>query len=274
MTCRHDYGGTSALLIDDDRRTLGEFTTTLYHAGFSVRTARSVRDAMALLRQRLPDIIISELLMPDSSALDVLTLIRRNGLGLPFIVVTGSASIVTAVEAMRLGATTLVEKPVRGWSLMSLVEQALSPELSHLHLLRPGDAHSTARWIRAVLAAVQCSRDPRTLLAWSRSAGASRGTLKTWCQMINVRPKASLDLARLSRAIVQRRTYGLALENVLDITDSRTLTDLLKRGGVQSGLPSDMPPTISAFLAQQTFVRDAAVIARLEEALADYAQVA
>jgi hypothetical protein len=94
-------------------------------------------------------------------------------------------------------------------------------------------AHAAERWSRAVLAVLESPSDPRTLDAWSRIAGAATSTLRTWCIAAHCKPKASLDLARVLRAVqIANREGEWDPTNLLDVTDSRTLARLLVRAGV------------------------------------------
>jgi hypothetical protein len=114
--------------------------------------------------------------------------------------------------------------------------------------------HATRRWARAVLGILDCTFDPKTIDAWGAFIGASGSAIRQWCRSARVRPKASLDFARVLRAVVlsQGRTWDLY--NLLDIVDERTMRNLLLRGGVSDLIDTTEPPDTLRYLAEQRFV--------------------
>jgi hypothetical protein len=114
--------------------------------------------------------------------------------------------------------------------------------------------HATRRWVRAVLGILDCTFDPKTIDAWGSFIGASSSAIRQWCRSAGVRPKASLDFARVLRAVVvsQGRTWDLY--NLLDVVDERTMRNLLFRGGLPGLMDSAEPPETQRYLADQRFV--------------------
>src|SRR5258706_15702056 len=92
------------LVVDDDplvRRALArEFT----HRGFLVRVAGTHAEAMALARDERPQLAIVDLRMPDGSGLELVQRLRELSADMRLVVLTGYASIETAVDAVHLGA--------------------------------------------------------------------------------------------------------------------------------------------------------------------------
>ena len=76
------------------------------------------------------DVVLADLRLPDMSAIDVLRQLQMGSFHPPFVVVTGFGSTASAVEAMRLGATDFIEKPLIGEELIRVVEQALPASAS------------------------------------------------------------------------------------------------------------------------------------------------
>ena len=69
-------------------------------------------EALGLVLSRPPDALLLDIRMPRLSGLDVLTKIREAGVDLPILMISGHATISTAVEALRLGAQDFLEKPL------------------------------------------------------------------------------------------------------------------------------------------------------------------
>jgi hypothetical protein len=96
-----------------------------------------------------------------------------------------------------------------------------------------GPAIPTARLADAICAAIESDKDPRTLAAWAQCAESSKTSLVGLCQMLNVRPKDVLSLARMIRAVKLARD-GTALVDFLEVSDPRTLKKLLLGAGLRS----------------------------------------
>jgi hypothetical protein len=74
-----------------------------------------------------------------------------------------------------------------------------------------------------------------------------------------MRPKASLDFARVLRAISLGQGRPWDVFNLLNVVDGRTMRKLFQRGGVLHLLSAAQPPTIARYLAEQRFVRGPAL---------------
>ena len=101
----------SVLLVDDDDAFRTVLAAEMEHLGFRVVTARSGEEAVALLFEHQPDVILLDLRLPDLSGLDVLKLAREKSPKSEVIMLTGHGSIDTAIESIRMGASDYVSKP-------------------------------------------------------------------------------------------------------------------------------------------------------------------
>lgn len=111
---------TEALIIEDDQHTLNALATLVELEGFEVRTAQSLKAARAALEQRKPQVILSDLRLPDGLGIHLLEELEVES-GIEFILITGEASVGTAVEALRLGAYDYLTKPVDEARLKTLL---------------------------------------------------------------------------------------------------------------------------------------------------------
>lgn len=128
-------------------------------------------------------------------------------------------------------------------------------------------AHAADRWARAVAGVLDSPVDPKTVAMWGKAIGVSEGALRDWCRVAHCRPKSSLDLARLLRAIVQSQEYGWDPFNLLDVANERTMRNLLERGGLSDLLSTDLPFTPEGFLSKQHFVTNAMALKALAESV-------
>jgi two-component system response regulator HydG len=99
------------LVVDDDRAILTLVGTVALAEGFDVATTVSGEDAMRQLRHRPADLVLLDLRMPGVTGLDVLRSIRDINARCKVILMTGYATIDSAVEAVKLGAIDYLTKP-------------------------------------------------------------------------------------------------------------------------------------------------------------------
>ena len=101
----------SALVVDDDSDFRESMALLVEREGFRVRKAESLSSARALLSEEPADLVLIDLGLPDGDGLE-LAREEGTGPGTAFVVITGSASIDSAVEALRRGALDYLTKPV------------------------------------------------------------------------------------------------------------------------------------------------------------------
>src|SRR5438094_6286519 len=99
------------LVIDDDQGVRETVQRMLRAAGYTVQTAESGEDGLALARGGAFDVILSDMRMTGISGIEVLRRLREQRVDSAFIVMTAFGTVDTAVEAMKLGAVDFVQKP-------------------------------------------------------------------------------------------------------------------------------------------------------------------
>ena len=114
------------LLIVDDELGMRQFLThLLQREGHVVRVAENGQDALAQLQQQAPDLIISDIRMPDMSGVDLLRAAKDLLPDVEMIMMTAFANVDTAREAFLLGAFDFVQKPFDNDLLKEVVSRAL-----------------------------------------------------------------------------------------------------------------------------------------------------
>jgi DNA-binding NtrC family response regulator len=105
--------GRKVLAVDDEPEILSIIDRALSRMGIEVDTFTSGEEALQTLEQDSAsyESVLFDLHMPDIGALEVLERAKRGAWNVPIVVVTGQATVSTAVEAMRLGAFDLLTKP-------------------------------------------------------------------------------------------------------------------------------------------------------------------
>lgn len=102
----------SLLIVDDDRTFRDRLARAFVERGYEVRTASDFDEGVELARQDSPEMAIVDLRMPGKSGLELVKELVEIDPGTKVIVLTGYGSIATAIEAMRIGATYYLAKPV------------------------------------------------------------------------------------------------------------------------------------------------------------------
>ena len=102
----------SVLLIDDDEIFVRVLARALAARGFDVRTAGNSADALAAAREQEPDHAVLDLKLGDENGLALIPELLEIQPDLRILLLTGYASIATAVEAIKRGATDYLAKPV------------------------------------------------------------------------------------------------------------------------------------------------------------------
>ncbi|MET0284963.1 MAG: sigma-54 dependent transcriptional regulator [Polyangiales bacterium] len=115
----------SVLIVDDDRGFRFAMSKALRRFGFDIEEADSAEAALSpLSRPTPPDAVLLDLRMSGMDGLELLR--RRISARSRFVVLTGHGTVQAAVEAMKLGAFSFLEKPVDAEVLAPLLEQAIA----------------------------------------------------------------------------------------------------------------------------------------------------
>ncbi len=112
------------LIADDDPNLRKVLTIELSGDGYEVQTTDSGVRALELIEKGEPDVVILDLNMPGLNGMEVLKQIKNLESSVEVIVLTGYASVSTAVEAMKLGACDFLTKPFNVESLKAAIEKA------------------------------------------------------------------------------------------------------------------------------------------------------
>ena len=108
------------LVVDDNVDSITILRSILETNGFAVRTAQSGRDALDLLAQEVPDVILLDVMMPEMSGLEVLERIKSNHATsrLPVILVTAKMQDEDVLTGYQFGADYYITKPCTAKQLL------------------------------------------------------------------------------------------------------------------------------------------------------------
>jgi len=115
------------LVIDDDGALRRICLDILTARGYRAFGAATVGEGLRQFGERRPAAVLLDMRLPDGTGLDVLRELQRRSPLTPVIVISGAGSVSDAVDAMHLGATEFLEKPVAGDQLEAVLLRALAP---------------------------------------------------------------------------------------------------------------------------------------------------
>jgi two-component system response regulator RegA len=101
----------SLLMVDDDRTLCDVMSRALTARGFAVTAVHTVKDALHAIDGDPPEFAVVDLKLPDRSGLQLVARLKAADAQTRIVVLTGHASIPTAVEAIKLGAMYYLAKP-------------------------------------------------------------------------------------------------------------------------------------------------------------------
>src|SRR5687768_12792541 len=101
----------SVLIVDDDPAVAKVLGALLGQAGIDAHHAKSGEDALALLKARPIDVVVTDLRMPGMDGMQLLGEVSQRWPELPVVMMTAHGSVPLAVEAMKAGAADFVLKP-------------------------------------------------------------------------------------------------------------------------------------------------------------------
>ncbi|WP_456325123.1 sigma-54-dependent transcriptional regulator [Desulfonauticus submarinus] len=114
------------LIIDDEKIALKNLSHILEKEGYSILPIQFPKKALEILETHEPDLVITDLKMPEVSGLQILKKTKELYPYTEVILITGHASIDTAVESMKLGAYYYLEKPYKLEEVRKITKEALT----------------------------------------------------------------------------------------------------------------------------------------------------
>jgi DNA-binding NtrC family response regulator len=116
--------GANVLLVDDEQDFVEALARRLQGRGVVVQTAADGPAALELAGAHRFDAVVLDLAMPKMDGIETLKRLRELNPDIQVIVLTGHATVQTCVEAMKLGAVDLLEKPAEFRELLARIQEA------------------------------------------------------------------------------------------------------------------------------------------------------
>ncbi len=113
------------LCVDDEEVILGSFRKILVLDGYSIDTVETGQEALGLIQKHHYDFLFTDLKMPLMDGVEVTKSVKHMRPDIDVIIITGYASVETAVETMKYGAMDYVQKPFTEDELLAFVKKSL-----------------------------------------------------------------------------------------------------------------------------------------------------
>ena len=127
------------LVVDDKELVRDSVATMLARTGWNVKSAPDGMTALRLVSEDRPDVVLTDLSMPEMDGLTLLERLRRIDEHMPVVLMTAFATVQTAVEAMKKGAFDYLTKPFDGDELVLTIRRAVK----HARLARENEVLKT-----------------------------------------------------------------------------------------------------------------------------------
>jgi DNA-binding response OmpR family regulator len=132
------------LIVEDDRSQIAFAGTLLRHQGFEVDVAETSAEALAIVRDRVPDLVLLDIHLPDMTGVELAQLLREQAslAHVPLVFLTGEDDLEVRAEAIAAGGDDFISKPVRPRHLIANVNSRIgrARALAAAALAEPVDA--------------------------------------------------------------------------------------------------------------------------------------
>tara|TARA_R110002126_G_scaffold177860_1_gene326842 strand:+ start:1053 stop:2408 length:1356 start_codon:yes stop_codon:yes gene_type:complete len=209
------------LIADDDSGVRLGLVGLCRAAGWRTLEAGSGRETLEQAALERPDVVLLDLDMPEGNGLEVLPTLMSADDPPGVVILTGHADVRTAVQAMRLGADNLLEKPFGGEELQDVVERVLAGRnvreerdrlRDELAGLRSSAVVGRSRGIRAVMDQVQkVAATPRTTVLIHGESGVGKELVARAVHDNSSRAKGpfiALNCAAIAETLIEAELFG------------------------------------------------------------------
>ncbi len=131
--------GVNVLIVDDEEQFVDALAQRLEVRDFNVLTASNGDDALSILDQRNVDVVILDVLMPGKDGIQTLREMKQSKPLVEVIMLTGHATVETAIEGMKIGAYDYLMKPTDTLDLVEKINKAYARKADQEERIRKAD---------------------------------------------------------------------------------------------------------------------------------------
>jgi DNA-binding NtrC family response regulator len=211
----------TVLIIDDESAIVDTLRILLKNEGFAAHVAFGGKQGLDQIASIRPDIIISDIRMPNVGGLDVLAAAKQQDPDVPVILMTAQASLQSAISAVNDGAFHYVQKPFHNDALIAIVRRAaetrqlktenraLKREIKRLDTaLRP--IGNNRGWLDILNVAETVASSDSTVLLQGES-GTGKGVIARYIHELSTRssgPFVSINCGALPESLLESELFG------------------------------------------------------------------
>ena len=200
---------SNVLIIDDDtaiQRLLGATLAPSY----AVHAASSGEEGLREFERVRPDVVLLDVMLPQMSGLAVLRALKRQSAELPIIMMTAYAEVQTAVQAIKLGASDYLQKPIDPQSVLDGVANLIDRRSEKQHTLRDGIIGQSAA-MKRVWRDVERFGPTDIPILLQGETGTGKGRIAEAIHRVSKRAHAvfvGIDCATLPEQLAESELFG------------------------------------------------------------------
>ena len=234
----------TVIVVDDDREMANVLSDVLTEAGYRALSAGSGKEAVTLVKEQDPDLLITDLRMSGMSGHQLQIELKRIAPSLPVIIITAFGSIPTAIESMKLGAFDYLTKPFGNDELLLVVSRALEDcklrqevrrlrsELARSYGL-PNIIATDPKMI-AVLGMIEQIADSSASVLITGESGTGKDLIARALHFSSARcdgPFIPINCAAIPESLIESELFGYVKGAFTDARQSKTGLFTAARGG-------------------------------------------
>lgn len=260
---------SSVLIVDDQEDLRYSLAKVVKKQGYSVATAATGREALAVLESSVIDLVFLDIGLPDADGIKLIPTIRQISGDVEIVILTGLNDAQTAVEALRAGALDYIVKPFELLEFKSLLRRVLQARISRkkVHFGQPAIGLHTIIGESPPMLKV---KDSITTAAEVKSAVLISGETGTGKELVARAIHESgpgpggvfvkIDCGTLSTALIESELFGHERGAFTDaVQDKKGLVEIAAGGTLFldeiGNLPMDMQPKLLRLIEESTFRR-------------------
>ena len=213
----------SVLIVDDETGILDSLNILLRNEGFAPQTAHGGRAGLECMREMSPDIVLTDIRMPNVTGVEILAAARQADPDVPVILMTAQATLQSAMQAVNEGAFYYIQKPFRNDELIAILKRAaehrnLRVENKSLkQAIRRAEGHGVARpvgtskaWLDVLRLVETVAPTDSTVLIQGES-GTGKEIIARYIHELSVRregPFLSINCGALPESLLESELFG------------------------------------------------------------------
>ena len=249
------------LLVDDEPRVRASLRTVL-EPTYEILEAADAAEGLKSFKHDAPDLVLLDVILPGTDGLAALQTMRTENRAVPVIMLTGTKSVKTAVDAMKLGAADYLSKPFDVEELQIVIERTLGKQELEQEV-RQLRAQVVQRYafhnligkspaMQEIYAKIEQVADSRTTVLVTGESGTGKELVAKAIHYNSARrerPFVALNCAALPETLIESELFGHAEAALTDATSRRVaLLDVAPTGTLFLDEIGDLSPATQAKL--------------------------